>query len=404
MMYYSVYDIGKRISEEAFYRQRLSVAGWVHNEEFVNKVIVGDYYGIFPLHIELCSTYKCNFNCSWCSCRKSRFSSGNEQQSLDISELRSIIDQCAEKSIGIQWTGGEPLVNEATIDAIEYGAKHEINQCLFTNGSRLNADYCERLLQTNLRFIRISLNCVSEEYHSKFHGNISLNLSRQTIDNISVLCRTKQLLASGVKIGISIVTDSNNIDDLQNTMIYIRERAIEYPNTIDYIVVRSVNEDFDGIEFEKKKNFNERYTAIVNKIDYDDLFRLGIDVVFPNELSDINPRESKCLGCSVFSEVAPDGTLFLCSDKYGNKNYKIGNLLESTFDTVWDSEELKGARIRHANCFANGFCPSFSRGWYFNYIFSQIEEYRLDGKLDVVKKWIGELKESVPVTCHSFFI
>lgn len=403
-MYYSVYKIGQIVTKDRFYNQRLAVAGWVHNPVLVNKILKGEYDTIYPLHIELCSTYLCNFDCKWCSCRKSRFDKSNRKHSLDYLELCKIIDECSKKFIGIQWTGGEPLMNIATIDGIEYGTELGINQCLFTNGSLLLENVCVRLLKSNLRFIRISLNCASIECHSSFHGNISFDLSKRTMDNVSTLCRVKYALSTKVQIGISVVVDSNNLFDVSNTLSFIRGVASDYPCTIDYIIIRAVNDDFDGIVSKKNLNFNEQYKNIIETIDLDEFREMGISIIFPNEVELHYAKGCEALGCSVFSEIAPDGTMFLCSDKYGNRDYKIGNVLEQSVQTIWDSDKRKNVQIEHMDCFSSGSCPRFSRGWYFNLIFSQVEELRLNGEIEIVNRWIRSLQELVPPINHSFFI
>lgn len=405
MNYYSIYKIGKVISRDDFFNQRLQAASWVHWTEFVNYVVTGKYDSIFPLHIELCSTYKCNFNCPWCNCRKSRFHTDNIKIELNFNELKRILNDCKIHDIGIQWTGGEPLSNPATIQGINYGSKLELKQCLFTNGSLLDENIINEILLSNLEFVRISLNCADPAYHSKFHGNISPTLSQTVLSNIEKLCRYKLAVASKVKIGISVVIDSNNIDDLLNTYKFIENIAICYPFALNFIVIRAVNDDFEGIETEKKQGFLSKYNTTINMLNTKKISSFGIETIFPNEVQlDYDTSRGTQYGCSVFSEISPDGSMFLCSDKYGNKAFSIGNVLSDSITSIWNSSRKSEIQKRYSDCFSSGRCPHFSRGWYFNMIFSQIEEYRCIGQMHIVEEWIQSLKKTVPCYNHSFYI
>lgn len=405
MNYYSIYKIGEEISSDEFYNQRLQVASWVHWNDFVNSIIMGKYDSIFPLHIELCSTYRCNFNCPWCSCRKSRFRKGNTKNELSINELKRILDDFKEHNIGVQWTGGEPLFNSATIQGIKYGTDLGLNQCLFTNGSLFDDNSIRAILISNLEFVRISLNCADPNYHSMFHGNISPNLSMTVLFNLEKLCHAKLEINSQVKIGVSVVVDSKNLNDLLNTYKFIEKIAARYPFALNYIVIRAVNDDFEGIETEKEKCFVSKYNAILNLFDTTKLRSLGVDTILPNEVNiDYTSSKNIQVGCSVFSEIAPDGSMFLCSDQYGNKDFCIGNILTDTIANIWSSSTKKEIQKIHGNCFAKGKCPHYSRGWYFNMVFSQIEEYRRTGKMHIVLDWIQSLAKTVPYYRHSFYI
>ena len=402
-MYPSIYIIGKELSRTDFLKQRLSAAGWVHNSEFVRKILRGEYDKIFPLHIELCVTYQCNFNCSWCSCRKSRMTKGIDT-SLSYSELCTIIDECATHSTGIQWTGGEPLINVNTLSAIEYASMKGVRQCLFTNGSFLDVSASKRLLNTNLAFVRISLNSAGVLFHTKFHGNIDQRISMRVLSNLDRFAYLKSTMKSDVQLGVSLVLDRNNILDFHNTLLFLLQTKEKYPNGIDYIIIRPVNDDIGGEIGDKNKEFFVSYNSELAGNAIEELRQLGVQIVTPNEIELPYMHNEKCYGCSFFSEVSPDGSMSMCSDSYGDDNYVIGNILEECMDDIWKSSSRYETLEKNANCFSNHLCPQYSRGWSFNVVLGQIETFRKRGQMERVLKWIAELKKSVPYVQHSFFI
>lgn len=402
-MFPSVDRVASYVEEDVFKKQRLSFGGWVHYDELVQNIIEGHYDRIKPLHIEVCITYKCNFNCPWCSCRYS-MNICRGVPDLDRQSIERIIDECYKHNIGIQWTGGEPLMNSNLVSSIIYATTRKVQQCLFTNGSLISPADATILMKSNLSFVRISLNCVTPDIHSKFHGKVSLGLSHHVIEGLKLLCQTKSSLKSRVEIGVSIVVNSENIDDLVNTYVYLYEMVQQYPAALNYIIVRPVNESIHDVETSIDKKFFDKYERANNSEVLTKILKENVKVVFPFSSNCLSIYCIKCRGCFLFSEISPDGDMFLCSDRYGDKNYRIGNIFDSDFEKIFHGPGIEDALKRNENCLTQGQCPDNSRGRYFNYLFDQIEEYRNRGDIDDVIRWIEELKKVIPNEGNSFFI
>lgn len=402
-MFPSVDRVGFYVGEEEFEKQRLDAGGWVHYNELVCNIIEGRYDRIKPLHIEVCVTYRCNFNCPWCSCRSSR-NKYKGVPDLGRKNIERIVDECLKHEIGIQWTGGEPLMNEEFISSLSYATEKGIKQCLFTNGSLVSAAVATELMKSNLSFVRISLNSATPDVHRDFHGKISLGLSHGVISGLELLCKTKINLKSKVRIGVSIVVNNDNIGDLSNTYTFLYEMVKKYPSALNFIVVRPVNGSIHDVNTSINDSFYEKYEDANKDESITSILKENVKVVFPFMANGFSCDCIKCRGCFLFSEISPDGDMFLCSDRYGDKRYKIGNVLENDFEGIFCGQEKENAIKQNENCLAEGKCPDNSRGRYFNSLFDQIEDYRNKGKMSVVVKWIEELKKMIPDEGNSFFI
>lgn len=402
LSYPSITEVGKYLSYEDFCKQRLDAASWVHNNGLVDMVLSTDFKDIFPLHFEVEVTSRCNFNCGWCSCASAR--SKLPGVDMTLSRMKKIIDECQLMRAGIQWTGGEPLMNASIYDAIDYATSKNVPQCLFTNGSLLDEAACYRLLVSNLKFIRISINSATISSHSLHHGNISTKLSASTLLNCNTICKRKTELKSKVSVGFSLVLDDEVIDDYARTLDFILGLAEEYPNSVDYIVIRPVNNELGGISYSLSEKFFSKFTQQNYDAIKEHFGEAHIKVVFPNEMRLPLPSGFECLGCTMFSEIAPNGNLYLCSDKYGEEGYRIGNVDDESICALYRSFTSKPAIGDLSRCYADGNCPKHSRGQYFNCIFNQIKAMLMAGKRDVVQQWIRDLKNMIPAVDHSFFI
>lgn len=403
-MYPSVNMVGTYFKDkDMFNDQRIAKASWVHDTERVKQILNGEYYSIFPFHIEVCSTYVCNFNCPWCSCRES-MQKEDKHLAMSKDELIRIVDQCRKYNIGIQWTGGEPFANPLMGEAIEYASDRGVTQCIFTNGSLLDLDVQKRILQSNLQFIRVSLNCADIKAHSIFHGNINEKISIKVLQNLASLCESKVLSKSDVKIGLSIVMGDTNAGVLSETLEYICELVLKYPKSINFVIVRKVNLDIVDKSIYQENQVSQD-VEFENKEIIEKLCKHGVNIVFPFVEKGISEKLCQSnYGCSFFSEISPDGDVFMCSDQYGNKEYRIGNIFLNDMECIWHSQYRYSVIEKHRQCAANGKCPQFSRGRYCNSLVEQIEVFRKNKNMMCVEKWISDLADIVPKEEHTFFI
>ena len=396
---------------------------WVFWEDRVELVLQGRYDEVYPLHVELSPTYLCNFACSWCNCRSARedwsvddiFShpKATPQTVMDKDKLERIIDQLAIHQVGIMWVGGEPTLNQLLFSAISRSRKLGILQCLFTNGSLLNERRINKLLDAELVFIRISLDTANDKSHGIFHGyHQGRNYSRRVKQNLEKLVAARKSHGSKTTIGVSLVVDDRNIEDVLITGYYLAELCDRYGDSaIDYVIIRPTypfyysqdhfSEDTSSRLFEIVRDGSELTTLLG--------FR-GVKVVAPKDsffkLEEVSaPIGSQCLASSWFSEITPNGDMLLCSDRYGNPDYFIGNVTRQNIVEIWESKlrHAKLDEVEHCKCLQNQ-CPRNGRGFQLNRIFHEIERYRQQGQIDEVRRWINDLRKTLPQPRHPFFL
>jgi len=115
--------------------------------------------------------------------------------------------------------------------------------------------------------------------------------------------------------------------------------------------------------------------------------------------------EFGCLAAGWFGEITPNGDMVVCSDRYGNPDYFIGNVAARSIGDIWDGPERRAVldMVRTTNCFARQ-CPSNGRGYFFNRLFREIEHFRREDRLHEVRAWIEDLRTVLPRPTHSFFL
>ncbi len=406
-----------------FERSRKQSGQWVFWEDRVELVLQGRYDEVRPLHVELSPTYLCNFACPWCSCRSARqdwngtdvFShpEANERTVMGSATLLPIVERLAAHGTGIQWVGGEPMMNPLLIPAARRARELGIKQCLFTNGSVMGPKRIRQLLEAELEFVRVSLDAATPEIHEKFHGYApNRGHALRVRHNLRELVGERLAQGARTEVGVSIVVDARNIDDLVRTIDFLVALCDEFgAGAIDFVVIRPAY-TFEASEVELSREDVTRLRALIDPDgEIVDRLRLsGIRPVVPED--SFRPegeppeetQEERCLACGWFGEIVPNGDLVICSDRYGDPDYFIGNLRDQSVDEIWGRGRPRVLeRVEQRRCFRTA-CPRNGRGYYLNRVFRQVEAFREKDRLSEVRHWIEDLRRVLPRPAHSFFL
>jgi radical SAM protein with 4Fe4S-binding SPASM domain len=330
--------------------------------------------------------------------------------------LRRVIDELAEHrtdaQMGIVWGGGDPTANPYTYEGMRYARARGITSSFLTNGVHLNVEEC---LETDPILIRISLNCGTEEAYRKFHG---YPRGRDDFDrvrkNMRDLARRKLETGARTLVGISLIADERNMDDVVAAAHQIREVVDDVGPGIDYVIARPVMnyEHFDAKWARLKEGTTRRAQELLSPGGeaWQVLHDLGIPLVLIKDSFEERPVQedesaTECLAYGFYGEIRHNGDVQLCSDSYGNPKYKIGNLFDQDLGDIWTSAKRQEVldKINKEKCFQKT-CPHNSRGHHHNRVFHQIEALRREGRMHEVRQWVDDLREVTLPMGHSFFV
>ena len=419
--------VGEYCSREDFEKLPKYMAQWVHWPERVQCVLEGRYDQLRPAHFEGIFTLVCNFKCPHCTRRvtRTRWVSGgawdnntpvDERNTMFPKGLQHAIDEIAsfrsDEQMGIVWGGGDPTANPFSYDGMLYARRLGISASFLTNGVFLDV---EKALDADPILVRISLNCGTEEAYRRFHGYPKgWDYFDRVKSKIRELVRRKLERRARTLVGISLIVDERNMLDVVEAANEIRNVVAEAGPGIDYVIARPV---FNYSHFDRgyallKSDTKDRAFALVSEGGpvWQTLRDVGIPLILIKDSFDAPPPDSlyddsRCLAYGMCGEIRHNGDVQLCSDSYGNPEYTVGNLFEQSLDSIWRSERRKSVldRVNREECYRLK-CPHNSRGHHHNRVFHQIERRRRAGEMQVVQRWIQDLKETTLPLGHSFFI
>jgi MoaA/NifB/PqqE/SkfB family radical SAM enzyme len=251
--------------------------------------------------------------------------------------VKRVIDEVAsmrtDEQMGIIWGGGDPTANPFTYDAMLYARDRGISASFLTNGVFLEVD---RTLDADPILIRVSLNCGTEDAYRRFHGYPrGWDYFDRVRRKMRELARRKLERNARTLVGISLIVDERNMDDLEAAAIEIRSVVEDAGPGIDYVIVRPVM-NYSHFASKRAKLTDDTRLRAEELIEGGPVGRiigdLGIPLVpIKDSFAEPPPPEfyddGSCLAYGMASEIRHNGDVQLCSDSYGNPDYTIGNLV-----------------------------------------------------------------------------
>ena len=229
------------------------------------------------LDIELSTN--CNLSCVFCP------RNSIERHSVFMSdELINLLPEWLPKNSSIMFSGmGEPLLHYKLMDIVDAMANNNRIIGITTNGHLLNEKMINRIIDSKLDFLQISINKIDDEEYKNVSGGVS----------------NKELLKN-----VSILSSRNTKIDIQFSFI-------------------GKNDQINKSDLEEQKNFSDKHGA---KFFRKELHNRG------GYLADYSKKILS--GCNIFSQITyinSDGNILYCCHELESKRV-IGNIQQLSFD------------------------------------------------------------------------
>lgn len=334
---------------------------WYKNR--LKKVLQGAYEDLMPVNIELVPSLDCNLHCPHCTYitwkKITAFDENRRKMpAKNINHLLNTIEEADIKGVTITG-GGEPFVNTHIIEFLENAAERKFDTGIFTNGSLLTKEKIQRIARLNLDFIRISVNSAEKNSYLEFHGIKNPHVFEQTIKNIELLGRELAECDSKTAYGLAVVVNEVNVNHMISVAKLVRQcYEANDKFKLDYITYRPVV-NYGQIHESLNKQISPHIAQeAINNFHLAQEILCGFPVVLKNAADyfdytsqatePIKREYINCIGHAWCASVAYDGGVYLCSERNGQPNYLMGNLMHSTFAEIWGSTKRKKV-IEHIN-------------------------------------------------------
>jgi len=298
---------------------------------------------VYPITIEIDPTNACNENCTWCCW----YDHKKTKETMSKGLLEKIVRNLGRVGIkGLIWTGGgEPLLNKYTVTNMELSKSLGMENGMFTNGILLTPEIIKPIINS-CEWLRISFGAATSETFEKCHGTKDFY---RIIENIKEFVKVKKELKKNIAIGLSMMVDFGNYQELYD------EAKISKELGVDYFQGKPLNQlgSEDKIWWETKviplfkkakEDFEDKsfkiLTAQYTQDKYGDQGSKFLSNITPS-LEVVDEEKGKCYVHNFVTAITADGDVAFCKNMRDNKEYILGNLKENTLEEIWHSDRRR---------------------------------------------------------------
>ncbi len=274
-----------------------------------------------PFTLNIFPTNRCNFRCGYCaqSLGAQRLSRdfGVHRDSMSAETLQAVVRQAKAFSDPFKLVSmmghGEPLMNRGLAEMVDIVKKAGIADRVdvITNASLLDKEWGERLIDSGIDVIRISLQGLTTAKYKEVSG-VSLDFEK-LVDNLSYLYANRRQC----KIYVKIMDCS--LDPGEGERFYKI-----FGDISDRMYIDRVKPVYDGVSYEEK----------IGEVTTD---RYG----FPHKKRMVCPQPFYMLSVWPNGDVAPCDAIYKASP--------LGNVADATLFDMWSSAGLRKFRITQLN-------------------------------------------------------
>lgn len=277
-------------------------------------------------------TLRCNARCEHCGS-----SCGDTIQKDEISaeDLKKTLLEISRKynanEIILNVTGGEPLVRKDLFDIMAYASSLGFRWGMTTNGILINDEILNKMNETNMETISISLDGLKDT-HESFRK--VPNCFDKIIENIKKL----QQVPSIKIVQVTTVANKKNLHELEEVYKLMKDLNVISWRVINVDPIGRAKDNSDILlnkdEYKYLFNFiKEKREENIMNVEYGCSHYLGLDL--EKELRD---TYFICTAGLYVASILSNGDIFICPDVERRKEFIQGNIKTDSFVDVWENK------------------------------------------------------------------
>jgi MoaA/NifB/PqqE/SkfB family radical SAM enzyme len=300
-----------------------------------------------PLYVKIKLTWRCNLRCQMCNYWRQE-----RHNALSPELLRATIDELVGLGCGkIHLSGGEPLLREDLFELIEYMVAKGMRVNLTTNGTLLTREEAERLADSGVKSISVSIDSPEARIHDRIRAK---GAWKRTIKGLRNLRRAIRKAKAKTKIRLNTVVSRTNYESL----VTLPELAHEVEaNSVTLIPVDDPEERW-LLNKRRIRDYNERIAPVIASrgLEYGLLDSHKEAYPFGVEKAEIEQSKKGWYALGLYDEqpcyapwthalITPSACVYACCMTRGMPK-PLGDLLEASFTDIWQGGTYRAFRAR----------------------------------------------------------
>lgn len=320
---------------------------------------------IYPLYVEIAPVGACNHRCTFCSVDYIGYKA--VMQRPDVL-YRTLADMARLGVKSVMFAGeGEPLLYKHVNEMVERAQSSGLDVSFTTNGVLLNKlddlDLCT--------WVKVSLNAGRPETYAAIHRT-----KEKDWDTVWTNIEEAALRKGKCTLGVQSLLLPENRKEMVELAKRCRDAGVDYLVIKPYTQAKySDTRQYEGLTYDGS---TEGFLGYTHLLDHE-LQKLSTDTftVIPRTQSMMeaqNPMQyDKCQATPyLWAYIMADGSVYSCSAYLLDERFRLGNINEALFQTIWEGEKRranwefvrtklditecrKNCRMNRSNIYLNGF-------------------------------------------------
>jgi len=299
-------------------------------------------------------TDSCTLRCRMCQKWKEDIFIKQKAKEPTLKDWKNCVNslsRIAERPLQINFGGGEPLLKKDILELIRFSGSRKLETNIATNGYLIDEAMAERIADSGLNSVIISLDSVNEDTHDYLRGSSGVYSGvMKAIDNL-------EKYGKGIYKGICCAIYDKNIDDILRLAEWVEKDS--RLNSVYFMAAMQPNNTPLDFLWRKKEEFGFLWPKDSKKACslIDELIKLkNNNFKITNSVCQLEAFKSyyahpenfvKSTKCNMDTalHVSSCGDIFLCY-----RHGLLGNIKTDDVVDVWCSEKAEKARRDIASC------------------------------------------------------
>ena len=285
---------------------------------------------VYPVYMEISPSGVCNHRCTYCALDYMKY----QDRYLDTNILKERLSELGSLGLkSVMYAGeGEPLMHKEIADIINHTKKIGIDVAITTNGVLLNEKLTDKILG-NVEWIKVSVDAATGDTYAKIHRTKPADFDT-VVKNMSYAVKSRSLSGFKCALGMQFLLLSENREEA----VLLAEIARDIG--MDYLVIKPYSQHlFSKTDRYRNIKYNEyAYLAdelsLLNTEKFNVVFRINT----MNKWDDGIRSYNNCLALPFWSYIDAGGNVWGCSAYLSDERFCYGNINESCFKEIWESE------------------------------------------------------------------
>ena len=311
---------------------------------------------IGPYFVTIGDQYQCNHRCIFCEwfspLVKKKRPQVNRQDCLTFDVYKKLIGELRELGTKVILIGNieEPFLDTQLMEKIKYTKQQNLKCFLITNGSLINQENAEEIVDLKLDYLNVSINAGIPETYPRIHITENQETFERIVSMVSLIEKTKENKRTIFpRTRLSMVVCNRNYHDIVKFVKLSKEIGVK--NVLIKRFVSVTKEIVDELELTpEQEEETKRYLSEALEFSRKNNINVGMEwAEWTGAQKNHSEQNMPCYYGWLFSVIDADGNLYPCCFQNRSSSSAIGNIKKDNFRTLWFSKKYQYFRKHSRN-------------------------------------------------------